>query len=149
MNDPGTTYLRFQATERLKTPLSQADPSKDLTTFQNLRQSSQHVSEQLLPDFYCEHITLAMNRERRKQVYIEYHVVFIQGVQKVRVLTKSWFQKWFYYNLAWIFWSKNPSLSEKLFEDGSSISTSFKDEKHKFTFKHLIFEYNFCLSMRP
>lgn len=57
-----------QAVERLKAPAALAEPTRDLSTFINLRQSSQQVSEQLLPDFYCEHITLAMNRERRKQV---------------------------------------------------------------------------------
>lgn len=62
--------ILLQATERLKLPISSADPCRDLGTFQNLRQTSQKISEQLLPDFYCEHITLAMNRERRKQVTI-------------------------------------------------------------------------------
>lgn len=58
----------IEATDKLRQPITDADPNKDLATFTNLRQSSQQVSEQLLPDFYCEHITLAMNRERRKQV---------------------------------------------------------------------------------
>lgn len=57
----------------------QAESGKDLSTFVNLRQSSQQVSEQLLPDFYCEHITLAMNRERRKQVSI-FSNLFLQIV---------------------------------------------------------------------
>lgn len=61
-------FFLCQATERLKSPVTFADPSKDMNTFMNLRQTSQQVSEQLLPDFYCEHITLAMNKERRKQV---------------------------------------------------------------------------------
>lgn len=54
----------------MRKPITESEPSKDMSAFTNLRNSSQHVSEQLLPDFYCEHITLAMNRERRKQVYI-------------------------------------------------------------------------------
>lgn len=56
--------------ERLKAPAAIAEPTKDITVFISLRQSSQQISEQLLPDFYCEHITLAMNRERRKQVVL-------------------------------------------------------------------------------
>lgn len=58
----------LESTENLKIPIIQCDPGQDLNTFSSLRNSSQHVAEQLLPDFYCEHITLAMNRERRKQV---------------------------------------------------------------------------------
>ncbi|CAG9858488.1 unnamed protein product [Phyllotreta striolata] len=61
----------IEASQRLKGPVNQAEPAKDLTTFQNLRQSSQQVSEQLLPDFYCEHTTLAMNTERRKQALLK------------------------------------------------------------------------------
>lgn len=57
--------------EELQKPCEKAEPSKDLNTFISLRQSSQQISEQLLPDFYCEHITLAMNRERRKQALIK------------------------------------------------------------------------------
>lgn len=51
-----------------------------MSAFINLRNSSQHVSEQLLPDFYCEHITLAMNRERRKQVKTStiYNIVYLK-----------------------------------------------------------------------
>ncbi|XP_044751389.1 uncharacterized protein LOC123311459 isoform X3 [Coccinella septempunctata] len=60
-----------EVTERLRLPVAQSEPTKDLTTFLNLRQTSQQVSEQLLPDFYCEHITLAMNRERRKKALVE------------------------------------------------------------------------------
>ena len=60
--------------EHIGVPCEQAEPAKDLATFTNLRHSSQQSAEQLLPDFYCEHITLAMNRERRKQVCYTYFI---------------------------------------------------------------------------
>lgn len=46
-----------------------------------VRSAPAAASDQLLPDFYCEHTTLAMNRERRKQVtlrilyFIIYHIL--------------------------------------------------------------------------
>uniref|UniRef100_A0A6P7GED8 Uncharacterized protein LOC114336326 n=1 Tax=Diabrotica virgifera virgifera TaxID=50390 RepID=A0A6P7GED8_DIAVI len=73
-----------RASERLKGPVNQADPTKDLVTFQNLRHSSQQVSEQLLPDFYCEHITLAMNRERRKQALVKLLQLIRQDMERER-----------------------------------------------------------------
>ncbi|KAL1491710.1 hypothetical protein ABEB36_012267 [Hypothenemus hampei] len=74
----------IEATNRLKSPIDEAEPSKDLATFQNLRQTSQQVSEQLLPDFYCEHITLAMNRERRKQALIKLLHLIRQDIERER-----------------------------------------------------------------
>ncbi|KAJ8985818.1 hypothetical protein NQ317_012058 [Molorchus minor] len=74
----------IEATELLKGPVAQADPTKDITTFLNLRQSSQQVSEQLLPDFYCEHITLAMNRERRKQALVKLLQLIRQDIERER-----------------------------------------------------------------
>ncbi|RZB39528.1 nostrin [Asbolus verrucosus] len=74
----------IEATERLKSPVLQADSGKDLGTFVNLRQSSQQVSEQLLPDFYCEHITLAMNRERRKQALVKLLHLIRQDIERER-----------------------------------------------------------------
>ncbi|CAG9839210.1 unnamed protein product [Diabrotica balteata] len=74
----------IEASERLKGPVNQADPTKDLVTFQNLRHSSQQVSEQLLPDFYCEHTTLAMNRERRKQALVKLLQLIRQDMERER-----------------------------------------------------------------
>ncbi|XP_019870543.1 uncharacterized protein LOC109599050 isoform X2 [Aethina tumida] len=74
----------LEATERLKSPVTFADPSKDMNTFMNLRQTSQQVSEQLLPDFYCEHITLAMNKERRKQALIKLLHLIRQDIERER-----------------------------------------------------------------
>ncbi|KAH1024466.1 uncharacterized protein LOC109537470 isoform X1 [Dendroctonus ponderosae] len=88
-----TSYLRhnndlhprlIEATDRLKAPIEAADPAKDLATFQTLRQTSQQVSEQLLPDFYCEHITLAMNRERRKQALVKLLHLIRQDIERER-----------------------------------------------------------------
>ncbi|XP_017784618.1 PREDICTED: nostrin isoform X2 [Nicrophorus vespilloides] len=64
-------------TNKIRGPIESAEASKDLSTFLSLRQSSQQTAEQLLPDFYCEHITLAMNRERRKQALIK----LLQSIQ--------------------------------------------------------------------
>ncbi|XP_063901931.1 nostrin isoform X2 [Zophobas morio] len=74
----------IEVTERLKGPVLQGEPGKDLSTFVNLRQSSQQVSEQLLPDFYCEHITLAMNRERRKQALVKLLHLIRQDIERER-----------------------------------------------------------------
>ncbi|KAF7281452.1 nostrin [Rhynchophorus ferrugineus] len=73
-----------EANERLKGPIAEAEPSRDLVTFQNLKQTSQQVSEQLLPDFYCEHITLAMNRERRKQALVKLLHLIRQDIDRER-----------------------------------------------------------------
>lgn len=73
-----------EATERLKAPIHMAESTKDLIHFQNMRQTSQQVSEQLLPDFYCEHITLAMNRERRKQALVKLLHLVRQDIERER-----------------------------------------------------------------
>ncbi|KAI4465241.1 sh3 domain-containing [Holotrichia oblita] len=79
-NDTGPKHV--EATERLRGPFDKSDPSQDLATFVTLRQSSQQISEQLLPDFYCEHITLAMNRERRKQALIKLSHLVKQDIDR-------------------------------------------------------------------
>lgn len=75
-------YLKFsnlmnpslnQIVERLAPVVNACNVQKDLTVVKNIRRSSEGPSEQLLPDFYCEHTTLAMNRERRKHVRIFSH----------------------------------------------------------------------------
>ncbi|KAF2902208.1 hypothetical protein ILUMI_03984 [Ignelater luminosus] len=74
----------IEATERLAGPVAQAEPCKDISTFISLRNSSQQMAEQLLPDFYCEHITLAMNRERRKQALIKLLQLVRQDIERER-----------------------------------------------------------------
>lgn len=54
--------------QRLTPHVNACNVSKDMTVVKNIRGAAEGPSEQLLPDFYCEHTTLAMNRDRRKQV---------------------------------------------------------------------------------
>lgn len=72
-----TTYLKIATDmnpnlnviiERLTPCITACNVQKDLAVVSNIRRVSEGPSEQLLPDFYCEHTTLAMNRDRRKQV---------------------------------------------------------------------------------
>lgn len=49
-------------------PIKNANANVDMRVVRGVRSVPAGASEQLLPDFYCEHTTLAMNRERRKQV---------------------------------------------------------------------------------
>lgn len=57
--------------QRLTPLVENCNIQKDLNIIKNLRRISEGPSEQLLPDFYSEHTTLAMNRERRKQALIK------------------------------------------------------------------------------
>lgn len=41
-------------------------------------------AEQLLPDFYAEHVTLAMNRERRKQALVRVLHLIRQDLERER-----------------------------------------------------------------
>lgn len=72
-----TTYLKISndmnpnlstIVERLTPHVNACNVQKDLAVIKNIRRVSEGPSEQLLPDFYCEHTTLAMNRDRRKHV---------------------------------------------------------------------------------
>ncbi|EDW86200.2 uncharacterized protein Dwil_GK16231 [Drosophila willistoni] len=56
---------------RLQPQLDACNVTKDMQVVRNIRRNSEGPSEQLLPDFYCEHTTLAMNRERRKHALIK------------------------------------------------------------------------------
>lgn len=57
--------------DRLQPHIGACDVQKDLSVFANIHRCAECPSEQLLPDFYCEHTTLAMNRERRVQVSVK------------------------------------------------------------------------------
>ncbi|XP_014483235.1 PREDICTED: uncharacterized protein LOC106748852 isoform X2 [Dinoponera quadriceps] len=63
-----------QSADRLQTPVRSCNVSQDVEILKNLirRIDSNDATnaEQLLPDFYAEHVTLAMNRERRKQALV-------------------------------------------------------------------------------
>ncbi|XP_064555023.1 nostrin isoform X2 [Drosophila montana] len=58
-------------TNSLQQQLDACNVAKDMQVVRNIRRNSEGPSEQLLPDFYCEHTTLAMNRERRKHSLIK------------------------------------------------------------------------------
>lgn len=58
-------------TSSLQQQLDACNVAKDMQVVRNIRRNSEGPSEQLLPDFYCEHTTLAMNRERRKHSLIK------------------------------------------------------------------------------
>lgn len=57
--------------DRLTPHVNACNVQKDLAVVKNIRRVSEGPSEQLLPDFYCEHTTLAMNRDRRKQALVK------------------------------------------------------------------------------
>lgn len=57
--------------QRLQPQIEACNVQKDMQVIKNIRRISEGPSEQLLPDFYCEHTTLAMNRERRKHALIK------------------------------------------------------------------------------
>lgn len=72
-----TTYLKLSSdmnpnltaiVDTLAPHINACNAQKDLAVIKNIRRVSEGPSEQLLPDFYCEHTTLAMNRDRRKHV---------------------------------------------------------------------------------
>ncbi|CAG2053438.1 unnamed protein product [Timema podura] len=56
-----------QSVERLSEPVQICDVARDIQTVVSIKGTGQPIPEQLLPDFYAEHITLAMNRDRRRQ----------------------------------------------------------------------------------
>lgn len=67
LNSQNFSYL-WQATNVLVNPIKNANANTDMRVVRGVRSAPTGASEQLLPDFYCEHTTLAMNRERRRQV---------------------------------------------------------------------------------
>lgn len=61
-------HFYSQASNALVVPIQNANANVDMKVVRGVRSAPPGASEQLLPDFYCEHTTLAMNKERRKQV---------------------------------------------------------------------------------
>ncbi|XP_046419727.1 uncharacterized protein LOC124179427 isoform X1 [Neodiprion fabricii] len=63
-----------QSAERLDAPIHSCNVLQDVEILRNLTRridnNESTNAEQLLPDFYAEHVTLAMNRERRKQALV-------------------------------------------------------------------------------
>lgn len=71
-------------TDRLGPQVQMCNVQKDLDILKNIRRATEGPSEQLLPDFYCEHTTLAMNRERRKQSLVKLLQLIRQDLDRER-----------------------------------------------------------------
>uniref|UniRef100_A0A1Q3G0L6 Nostrin n=1 Tax=Culex tarsalis TaxID=7177 RepID=A0A1Q3G0L6_CULTA len=70
--------------DRLGPQVQMCNVQKDLEVLKNIRRATEGPSEQLLPDFYCEHTTLAMNRERRKQSLVKLLQLIRQDLDRER-----------------------------------------------------------------
>ncbi|XP_069365074.1 nostrin isoform X1 [Maniola hyperantus] len=86
-------YLRLTAavppqladvTNALTAPIANANANVDMRVVRGVRSQPAGASEQLLPDFYCEHTTLAMNRERRKQALLKILQLVKQDIERER-----------------------------------------------------------------
>ncbi|XP_066596133.1 uncharacterized protein Nost [Prorops nasuta] len=77
-----------QSADRLSPPVRNCNVSQDVESLKNLiRRIENNEScntEQLLPDFYAEHMTLAMNRERRKQALVRVLHLIRQDLDRER-----------------------------------------------------------------
>ncbi|EFN66406.1 Nostrin, partial [Camponotus floridanus] len=77
-----------QSADRLLTPVRSCNVSQDLEILKNLVRRIDNNeatnAEQLLPDFYAEHVTLAMNRERRKQALVRVLHLIRQDLERER-----------------------------------------------------------------
>ncbi|XP_011301830.1 uncharacterized protein Nost [Fopius arisanus] len=77
-----------QSADRLSTPVRNCNVSLDVDILKNLiRRLDNNETpnvDQLLPDFYAEHVTLAMNRERRKQALVRVLHLIRQDLERER-----------------------------------------------------------------
>ncbi|XP_045458298.1 nostrin [Melitaea cinxia] len=73
-----------EATNALVGPIKNANANVDMRVVRGVRSAPAGASEQLLPDFYCEHTTLAMNRERRKQALLKIMQLVKQDIDRER-----------------------------------------------------------------
>ncbi|KAJ8666852.1 hypothetical protein QAD02_008514 [Eretmocerus hayati] len=77
-----------QSADRLSGPIRSCSVSQDVEILRGLiRRMDSNESpstEQLLPDFYAEHVTLAMNRERRKQALVRVLHLIRQDLERER-----------------------------------------------------------------
>lgn len=76
--------LHDKVIERLRPIVDTCNTQKDMTVIKNIRRTAEGPSEQLLPDFYCEHTTLAMNRERRKASLVKLLQLVRQDLDRER-----------------------------------------------------------------
>lgn len=70
--------------QRIEPQINNCNVQKDLAVLKNIRRAAEGPSEQLLPDFYSEHTTLAMNRERRKQSLVKLLQLIRQDLERER-----------------------------------------------------------------
>lgn len=74
--------------DRLSQPIRSCSVSQDVEILKNLIRridsGDSSNAEQLLPDFYAEHVTLAMNRERRKQALVRVLHLIRQDLERER-----------------------------------------------------------------
>ncbi|XP_037076232.1 LOW QUALITY PROTEIN: nostrin-like [Pollicipes pollicipes] len=73
-----------QSAERLAEPVTCADVDRDVQTVLHVKGAGQATPEQLLPDFYAENMTNAMNRERRKKALEQFLQLIRQDVGRER-----------------------------------------------------------------
>ncbi|KZC08699.1 PREDICTED: uncharacterized protein LOC107186932 [Dufourea novaeangliae] len=77
-----------QSADRLVGPARNCNVPQDIEILKNLTRRVESnegcSSEQLLPDFYAEHVTLAMNRERRKQALVRVLHLIRQDLERER-----------------------------------------------------------------
>ncbi|XP_026674604.1 uncharacterized protein LOC108631330 isoform X2 [Ceratina calcarata] len=77
-----------QSADRLATPIRNCNVSQDIEMLKNhirrVESNDGCNAEQLLPDFYAEHVTLAMNRERRKQALVRVLHLIRQDLERER-----------------------------------------------------------------
>ncbi|GLH02880.1 Drebrin-like protein [Gryllus bimaculatus] len=74
----------IQSAEKLVEPIQNCDVARDIQTVVSIKGTGQPIPEQLLPDFYAEHITLAMNRERRRQALVKILQLIRQDLERER-----------------------------------------------------------------
>ncbi|KAK6622150.1 hypothetical protein RUM44_001957 [Polyplax serrata] len=73
-----------QSCDRVTDPVESCDVTRDIQTVVAMKSSGQPMQEQLLPDFYAEHTTLAMNRDRRKQALMKLLQLIRQDLERER-----------------------------------------------------------------
>ena len=80
--------LYIQSADRLAAPIRNCNVSQDIEILKNLIRRVESNdgcnADQLLPDFYAEHVTLAMNRERRKQALVRVLHLIRQDLERER-----------------------------------------------------------------
>lgn len=74
----------LQSVNRLTEPVQTCDVARDLQTVASVKGVGQPIPEQLLPDFYPEHVTLAMNKDRRRLALLKLLQLIRQDLERER-----------------------------------------------------------------